>query len=196
MLAWRVVHGSSASNLFELLEELTLTTKPITSGVQTRFLTTAGPALHHCTIQLFSYPAYNCLTILDANTLFIEWLLAIHDISSHVSTIYSNPASVEDDGRLNIEFFHTQDWCDMSTKNMCKGENCYQLLSNKDWFIHPITAALYAARGVAGVAQVVVFIFRFSWLHLIMFLWSVSVTSQRAALNVKNPIPCFMYFYL
>lgn len=75
--------------------------------------------------ELFSHLAddsYEVVIISDANTLFIEWLMDKHGISSQVDRIFSNPAEVTGEGKLTISYYHRQDWCDLSSNNMCKGE--------------------------------------------------------------------------
>lgn len=64
---------------------------------------------------------YEVVIISDANTLFIEWLMDKHDISAQVARVFSNPAEVTGEGKLTISYYHRQDWCDMSSNNMCKG---------------------------------------------------------------------------
>lgn len=69
-----------------------------------------------------AHERYEVVIISDANTLFIDWLMKQHGISSSVLKVYSNPAEVTDDGKLTIQYYHHQDWCNLSSKNMCKGE--------------------------------------------------------------------------
>lgn len=35
--------------------------------------------------------------------------------------MYTNPAQFDASGRLTIDGYHVQDWCKLSTVNMCKG---------------------------------------------------------------------------
>ena len=65
--------------------------------------------------------SYEVIIVSDANTLFIDWLLAKHDIREQVRHVYSNPAEVNEEGMLTIQYYHQQDWCNLSSKNMCKG---------------------------------------------------------------------------
>ena len=36
--------------------------------------------------------------------------------------VFTNPAKFNDDGRLEIEMYHVQDTCSLSTINLCKGQ--------------------------------------------------------------------------
>lgn len=54
----------------------------------------------------------------DANTLFIEWILASHSIQ--FCQIFSNPATLLND-RLHVSYYHQNSQCARCTKNMCKG---------------------------------------------------------------------------
>ncbi|XP_074658913.1 pyridoxal phosphate phosphatase PHOSPHO2-like [Tubulanus polymorphus] len=60
--------------------------------------------------------------ISDSNSTFIGWILADRGAEDGVfDRVFTNPASFDADGRLEIAFYHEQDWCDLSTINMCKG---------------------------------------------------------------------------
>ena len=65
--------------------------------------------------------SYEVIIVSDANSLFIDWLLAKHDIREQVRHVYSNPAEVNEEGKLIIQYYHQQDWCNLSSRNMCKG---------------------------------------------------------------------------
>ena len=61
-----------------------------------------------------------CDTIIisDSNSYFIrEWLDA-HDL--RVLDVFTNPSSYDGD-LLRIKEYHNQNWCTMSTRNLCKG---------------------------------------------------------------------------
>lgn len=61
------------------------------------------------------------IIISDANNLFIKHWLKEHNVLNHVHSILSNPAHFDNNGQLNIEMYHLQNWCKLSTKNLCKG---------------------------------------------------------------------------
>ena len=60
----------------------------------------------------------------DANTFFIETVLAHHGVLGCFSEIVTNPASVDADGRLRISPFHdpasAPHGCSLCPDNMCK----------------------------------------------------------------------------
>lgn len=62
----------------------------------------------------------------DANTFFIETVLAHHGVLGCFSEIVTNPASVDADGRLRISPFHdpasAPHGCSLCPDNMCKGK--------------------------------------------------------------------------
>lgn len=64
---------------------------------------------------------YDTIIISDANTVFINYLLEHRNLDSLVSKVFTNPAKYSSDGCLMIENYHTQDWCSLSTVNLCKG---------------------------------------------------------------------------
>ena len=64
---------------------------------------------------------YDVIIISDSNSKFIQYALEHAKIDHIVSDVYTNPADFDDKGCLQIEFYHTQDWCELSTQNLCKG---------------------------------------------------------------------------
>ncbi|EES03224.1 hypothetical protein BDA96_03G227600 [Sorghum bicolor] len=62
----------------------------------------------------------------DANTFFIETVLAHHGVLGCFSEIVTNPATVDADGRLRISPFHDSaaapHGCSLCPDNMCKGK--------------------------------------------------------------------------
>jgi len=60
------------------------------------------------------------IIISDANTFFIETILDHNQLK--IRKIFSNPAEFDTDGCLRIRYFHEQNWCQLSEKNMCKGQ--------------------------------------------------------------------------
>ncbi|XP_015509536.2 pyridoxal phosphate phosphatase PHOSPHO2 [Neodiprion lecontei] len=65
----------------------------------------------------------NCdiIIISDSNSIFIERWLKNKKLSHTISRVFTNPAKYDDNGLLKIEMYHLQDWCELSTKNLCKG---------------------------------------------------------------------------
>ena len=66
----------------------------------------------------------------DANTFFIETVLAHHGALGSFSEIVTNPASVDADGRLRISPFHdpasAPHGCILCPDNMCKVPRLYR----------------------------------------------------------------------
>ena len=81
--------------------------------------------------ELFQYlhknqQIFEVVIISDSNSQFIGWTLQHYGIRS--DAIYANPGEVSDDGRLIVKPFHYQDWCEHSTKNMCKGKKVIKII--------------------------------------------------------------------
>ncbi|CAH0550281.1 unnamed protein product [Brassicogethes aeneus] len=66
----------------------------------------------------------NCHVIIisDSNTYFIEHWLKYHELDKYVAKVFSNPAELDSMGLLNIKMYHFQDYCKLSSKNLCKGQ--------------------------------------------------------------------------
>ena len=74
--------------------------------------------------ELLSYTTsqgWENIIISDSNSMFIKYILNHEGLDSTFSDVYTNPAHFDENGLLNIEYYHTQDWCDLSTVNLCKG---------------------------------------------------------------------------
>ena len=97
-------HGVSAEKIKKHVETL-----PLSPGMQ----------------ELFDYirtiGQYDTIIISDANSVFIKSFLEHQNLDSLVSQVFTNPAEYNSDGCLMIENYHTQDWCPLSTVNLCKG---------------------------------------------------------------------------
>ena len=59
--------------------------------------------------------------ISDCNNVFIDTILEKHNLQECVKRVYTNPVTIDKDDMLKIKYYHTQDWCDLSTVNLCKG---------------------------------------------------------------------------
>ncbi|KAK9879572.1 hypothetical protein WA026_006639 [Henosepilachna vigintioctopunctata] len=64
---------------------------------------------------------YDVIIISDSNMYFINIWLENNGLKEYVLKVFSNPA-VFSDGALKIQMYHIQDYCDFSTKNLCKGQ--------------------------------------------------------------------------
>ncbi|XP_053650063.1 pyridoxal phosphate phosphatase PHOSPHO2 isoform X1 [Cherax quadricarinatus] len=66
------------------------------------------------------------IIISDGNSVFIDHILKSCGLRDLFSELFTNPAQFDDNGCLHIQMYHLQDWCTLSTKNLCKGD----ILSN------------------------------------------------------------------
>jgi len=65
---------------------------------------------------------FEIIVISDSNSYFIRHILDAHDLSQYVTEVFTNPAYFDENQLLKIEWFHVQDHCPLSNKNMCKGQ--------------------------------------------------------------------------
>ncbi|XP_052245415.1 pyridoxal phosphate phosphatase PHOSPHO2-like isoform X2 [Dreissena polymorpha] len=74
--------------------------------------------------DLLEYLRNSCFEVIiisDSNSVFINTALEQKGFKDVVDKVYTNPAHYDENGLLKIAFYHFQDWCDLSTENMCKG---------------------------------------------------------------------------
>ena len=71
--------------------------------------------------SLLQGDAYEGIIISDSNSTFIDCILKDKHLNGAIDKVYTNPATFDKKGCLNIDYYHTQDWCDLSTINLCKG---------------------------------------------------------------------------
>ena len=66
-----------------------------------------------------------CATIIiisDSNSVFIDHILRFRNLDQYVDKVFTNPAKWLEDGRLEIQPYHHQESCTLSSKNLCKGQ--------------------------------------------------------------------------
>ncbi|KAK3557686.1 hypothetical protein QTP70_033731 [Hemibagrus guttatus] len=61
----------------------------------------------------------DCIIVSDSNTLFIDWILEAGGVASAVDRVFSNPASVDQRGYIEVRCFHSHT-CERCPVNMCK----------------------------------------------------------------------------
>jgi len=61
------------------------------------------------------------IIVSDANSVFIKDWLSHASLTHIFERVFTNPACYDKDGCLKIEMYHLQDFCKLSTKNLCKG---------------------------------------------------------------------------
>lgn len=64
---------------------------------------------------------YDIIIVSDSNSYFIDSWLRANGLIDYVLKVFTNPAYFEDE-LLKIEMYHFQDYCTLSTKNLCKGQ--------------------------------------------------------------------------
>lgn len=62
------------------------------------------------------------IIISDANSVFIEHILESNGLRHKFDRVFTNPARFNEHGKLEIEMYHVQDTCSLSTVNLCKGQ--------------------------------------------------------------------------
>jgi pyridoxal phosphate phosphatase PHOSPHO2 len=75
----------------------------------------------------------NCEVIIisDSNSVFISDWLEGASASHIVHRTFTNPAWYDEEGQLQIKMYHEQDWCKISTKNLCKGHILQSYLAER-----------------------------------------------------------------
>lgn len=64
---------------------------------------------------------FDVIIISDSNNHFIDLWLEENNLKGNIFKVFSNPAKFEN-GLLKIRMYHLQDYCKLSTKNLCKGQ--------------------------------------------------------------------------
>lgn len=65
---------------------------------------------------------YDMIILSDSNSFFISSYLKAKSLDKFISTVLTNPATFGADGQLLIDEYHIQDYCNLSSRNLCKGE--------------------------------------------------------------------------
>ncbi|GFO35707.1 pyridoxal phosphate phosphatase phospho2 [Plakobranchus ocellatus] len=90
---------------------------------------------------------FDHIIISDSNSVFINQILETYSLSSVINHIFTNPAKFDDVGCLTLEGYHAQDWCSLSTVNMCKGHILKDFLKKKQESGTDYAAILYVGDG-------------------------------------------------
>lgn len=62
---------------------------------------------------------FDCIIVSDSNTLFIDWILQANGVTSAIDSVFTNPASVDQRGYIEVQGFHSHS-CERCPVNMCK----------------------------------------------------------------------------
>ena len=73
-------------------------------------------------LKTLDHAKAEAIIISDANFVFIDHILSFHGLKDKIDKIFTNPAKFNDDGCLELEMYHVQDSCSLSTINLCKGQ--------------------------------------------------------------------------
>ena len=72
---------------------------------------------------------FDIIIISDSNSYFIDVILKHVDL--HVDRVFTNHAEFNSAGCLTIEYYHSQDWCTLSSRNLCKGHILEEYISQR-----------------------------------------------------------------
>lgn len=75
-------------------------------------------------IELLTFISENkkdidCIIISDSNSVFIDWVLHASGLKSAIDDVFTNPASIDARGYVNVRCFHAHD-CQQCPVNLCK----------------------------------------------------------------------------
>lgn len=71
------------------------------------------------------------IIISDSNSQFIHQWCSINNIRHFIDDIFTNPALYTDDDSLKIQPYHNQNWCKLSSVNLCKGQILEDYMSER-----------------------------------------------------------------
>ncbi|XP_041365323.1 pyridoxal phosphate phosphatase PHOSPHO2-like isoform X2 [Gigantopelta aegis] len=74
---------------------------------------------------------YEVIIISDSNSVFIDFILTNFNLKQKITKVFTNPAEFSNSGCLMVNRYHTQDWCDLSTVNLCKGHILQQYIQER-----------------------------------------------------------------
>ncbi|RUS71963.1 hypothetical protein EGW08_020276 [Elysia chlorotica] len=123
-------NGTRESDILSCMSEI-----PVTAGMKELLDFTVG-------VKCFDH-----IIISDSNSVFINHILNTNNLSSTISNIFTNPAKFDSCGCLTLEGYHSQDWCSLSTVNMCKGDILKSFIEDKRKSGTEYKAILYVGDG-------------------------------------------------
>lgn len=65
---------------------------------------------------------YDVVILSDANSFFISSYLKSLELDDKITAVLTNPGKITENGQLLITEYHIQDYCTLSSRNLCKGE--------------------------------------------------------------------------
>lgn len=122
-------NGTTPSEVEACMHEI-----PLTDGMSTLF-------------DFISKEHIEVIIISDSNSQFIKMILENFQLQQSVKEVFTNPANFDTAGCLNIEYHHFQDWCQLSTKNLCKGHILQQYIKKRSEEGHDFASIFYVGDG-------------------------------------------------
>lgn len=104
--------------VFKYLHKNGVTEKDILSCIEKISLTDGMNEL----LETLSPERTEFIIISDSNNIFINHILKNKGLVDKISSIFTNFAEFKENGCLNIEMYHQQNTCSLSTINLCKGD--------------------------------------------------------------------------
>jgi pyridoxal phosphate phosphatase PHOSPHO2 len=90
---------------------------------------------------------FDSIVISDSNSVFIDSILTESKMQKVFSEVFTNPAWFEGDDLLCLDFYHRQDWCDLSTVNLCKGHILEEYIKAQNQKDHTFDVIAYVGDG-------------------------------------------------
>ena len=87
------------------------------------------------------------IIISDSNSIFIEHILDVNGIRDRVSKVFTNPAQFNDQGQLELQMYHFQESCSLSTVNLCKGQILESYIAERANQNHNFSHIVYVGDG-------------------------------------------------
>lgn len=90
-----------------------------------------APGMEELITTLKTFNSVDQIIISDSNSIFIDTILKRLKLRDCFEAVFTNPAQFDSNGLLTIDYYHHQDWCSMSTKNLCKGHILTEFVKDK-----------------------------------------------------------------
>lgn len=81
--------------------------------------------------QLHKAGGFEVIIISDSNSVFIEHIMQASGVRPLVHEIFTNYAHFDANGCLQISEYHMQNWCKLSSVNLCKGSVMEEYLDRR-----------------------------------------------------------------
>jgi len=116
------------AGVFKLLHEHKITKEEILKLMESLEFTPGMEDLIRTSVENHNAKV---IIISDSNSVFINHILQHKKMDHLVDAVYTNPARWTDSGLLEIEPYHHQTHCDLSTQNLCKGNILEDYISSQ-----------------------------------------------------------------